>query len=135
MLETDGTVDKSLAIALLKWNDPDIEYFEPILEPIYYQARKARPASLLDQTKLQLTLYPNPAYDYVTVRYNLPNSTSQSMAIVVTDAMGRETINKALQSISGELILDIRHLAKGAYNVCLKEGNQLKANQKLIIVK
>ena len=49
--------------------------------------------------------------------------------------MGRETINKALQSVSGELILDIRHLAKGAYTVCLKEGNQLKANQKLIIVK
>jgi hypothetical protein len=82
-----------------------------------------------------MTLYPNPAYDYVTVRYNLPNSTSQSIAIVVTDAMGRETIHKPIQSASGELIMDIRHLAKGAYTVCLKEGTQLKANQKLIIVK
>jgi len=135
MLETEGTVDKSLAIALLKWNNPNLEYHEPILEPIYYQARKGKPQKAFYTGKVQFSLYPNPARDYVTLSYLVPENQMNSLSIQVKDATGRSVLSKQLPPNSPEYILDTKILTKGVYTVVLLQNNSPVQTAKLVIVK
>jgi hypothetical protein len=135
MLESEGTVEKSLAIALLKWNNPELEYNEPILEPIYYQARKAKPQKAIYTGKVQFSLYPNPARDFVTLSYLVPENQMNSLSIQVKDATGRSVLSKQLPPNSSEYILDTKILTKGVYTVVLLQNNSPGQTAKLVIVK
>lgn len=135
MLETEGTVDKSLAIALLKWNNPNLEYHEPILEPIYYQARKGKPQKAFYTGKVQFSLYPNPARDYVTLSYLVPENQKNSLTVQLKDATGKIVLSKHLPPNSSEYILDTKTLTKGVYTVVLLHNDRFVQTAKLVIVK
>lgn len=135
MLETEETVDKSLAIAILLWNDPSFEYYEPILEPSGYQMRKARPQKHSTKETIVLRLYPNPARDYFTVYYKVPDAFRQALSLQVKDASGRLVLQQPLPDNTSEYMIDTGTLNKGVYNVILLNNKSMLKAEKLVIVK
>jgi beta-glucanase (GH16 family) len=125
MLETEGTVNKALAISILLWNDPYFEYNEPILEPTGYQMRKARPQKSVAKQTIELKLYPNPARDYFTVFYKVPDAFRNSLSLQVKDASGRIVLQQPLPDNAFEYMIDTGTLAKGVYTVVLLNNNSL----------
>jgi hypothetical protein len=135
MLETEGTVDKSLAIAILLWNDPDFEYNEPILEPTGYQMRKTKPQKAIATDVTVMRLYPNPARDYFTVFYKVPESQRNSLSLQVKDATGRIVLQQPLLDNAFEYMIDTGILTKGVFTVVLLNNNRLLTAEKLVIIK
>ncbi len=135
MLETEETVDKSLAIATILWNDPSFEFYEPILEPANYQMRKATTQKSVPKETIVLRLYPNPARDYFTVYYKVPDALRNSLLLHVKDASGRLVLQQPLPENAIEKMIDTGTLNKGVYTVILLNNNSMLKAEKLVIVK
>lgn len=129
------SVEKSLAIAILLWNNPDFEYNEPILEPIGYQMRKIRPQKTVAKQIIKLKLYPNPAKDYFTVFYKVPDAFRNSLSLQVKDATRRIVLQQSLPDNALEYMIDTGTLTKGVYTVVLLNNNSLLKAEKLVIIK
>jgi len=125
---------KALAISILLWNDPNFEYYEPILELTGYQMRRAPKKPKLPAENLSFNIYPNPARDYITVAWEIPVHPHSSASLIVTDAMGRELMIKSLPSASGEMMIDIATLPKGVFTVWLVSNKKPLANRKLVVI-
>ncbi len=83
-----------------------------------------------------LALFPNPAGDMVTLKYNNPDI-QQSVILVVTDMVGRQILSDAfvLQNGTGYEQLSTKGLTNGIYIVALYSGAQMMYSNKLIIEK
>ncbi len=135
MLETEGPIRNALAIAILLWNDPSFEYYEPILDPVNYQMRKARPQKSVAKETIVLRLYPNPARDYFTVYYKVPDALRNSLSLQVKDASGRMVLQHPLPKNAFEHMIDTGSLNKGVYTVILLNNKSMLKAEKLVIVK
>ena len=87
---------------------------------------------LLDQNvaKQEFTLYPNPANDFVTLRYNFG---TENTALEIYDLSGRTISTNLLTSSNGELQIATSSYASGMYIVVVKQGGVLLAQKKLVI--
>ena len=137
IMQTEEIVDKSMALALLKWNNPDYEYYEVILEPGESSERKARPNSDKKDTEDEVLfkIFPNPASDYVTVQYRTSDKVYKTLSIVVKDGSGRKIIEKQLKGGDNEELLDTQKLISGFYTVLLYTDINVIAVEKLTINK
>ncbi|WP_027378556.1 T9SS-dependent choice-of-anchor J family protein [Chryseobacterium daeguense] len=72
-----------------------------------------------------LTIYPNPAADYIKVQAN------HSVDLAFYDASGRLVLEKS--NVSPDTAVSVQGLAKGNYIVSIKEKNSKPKTQKLII--
>ncbi|MEC3876701.1 T9SS-dependent choice-of-anchor J family protein [Chryseobacterium salviniae] len=72
-----------------------------------------------------LTIYPNPAKDYIKVQANY------SVELTIYDASGRIVMEKS--RVSPDTPVSVQGLAKGNYIVSIKEKNSNPKTQKLII--
>jgi hypothetical protein len=72
---------------------------------------------------IEISLYPNPAQNYITVSLDAAEECTASLSIV--NAVG-ESYNTAIkQLVQGNNVysLNVEHLAPGAYMVCIKTGS------------
>ena len=80
-------------------------------------------------TKIQsdvFRVYPNPANDYIELFYNF-NMGSGNLHLIISDALGKNILEKILNAESNQLLLSIKDFAKGNYFCTLyNNGKQLK---------
>ncbi len=77
--------------------------------------------------------YPNPAVDYITIRYNLLKA-QENTELHIYDALGRKVETIGIGKVyEGQAILDTRKHANGVYIYeIVQEGNQV-LNGKIIV--
>ena len=86
-------------------------------------------SSALDEFKsMKFHLYPNPAYDKITIKFLI--NTDRRTKIIITDLHGNRVIYKEVKSLVENL--DIHELSSGAYLVKIFSDNNYNI-QKLII--
>jgi hypothetical protein len=134
LLDQDGSVKKAMALAILKWNNRNHHYSEPILDAPDYQPRKARSSTKPQESRSKLIVYPNPARDYFTLKY-LSDRKQQNLKVVVVNNLGQALITWKPQPGETEILIDTGSLLPGAYTVLLYDGNTMLQSQKLIIIK
>lgn len=97
--------------------------------------RKARPQKSVAKQTIELRLYPNPARDYFTVFYKVPDAFHNSLSLQVKDASGRIVLQQSLPDNAFEYMIDTGTLAKGVYTVVLLTNKNLLKAEKLVIIK
>lgn len=133
-LEQDGSIKKAMAVAVLKWNNRNHHYTEPILEAPAYQPRRRKPAIITVKSEPELSVFPNPARDYFTLKYRTDHN-YRNIRLIITNNLGQTILNRNLEEWEGGKLIDTRQLLSGAYSVHLYNGNILIKSQKLIIIK
>ena len=138
ILSNDRPLTSSLALALLKRDNPAMVYNEPVYDITQNAARKSRPENnQLVSNNLshkEFKLYPNPAIDYTTLVYNCKFA---DMSYSITDMQGRVLTTVKLQTVenmnSREVLIDLQGLSPGTYHFVIKTGKRILWNDKLII--
>ena len=77
----------------------------------------------------EVKLFPNPAYDRVTVQYAL--SRPQTAEVRVFDLTGRLVVSQVLEGMTGETIFSVRNLPAGLYAWTLAGENGLLGSGKI----
>lgn len=75
-------------------------------------------------------VYPNPVNDIVNIA--VPKDYSGALAVKITDLAGRIVVEKQFAAASGNLKLDVKHLAKGNYMVKLA-GEKTQAIEHIVV--
>lgn len=91
---------------------------------------------MMELTK-QLTsiqIYPNPARDYVTFDYQLPEYV-ENATIVITTMVGKIVQQFDLNNTQGQVLWDTRQRQNGIYFYALKQGNNTLTSGKVSIIK
>ena len=97
--------------------------------------RKTRPQKSAAKETIVLRLYPNPARDYFTVYYKVPDALRNSLSLQVKDASGRIVLQHPLPDNAFEYMIDTGILTKGIYTVVLLNSNRMLKAEKLVIIK
>ncbi len=79
-----------------------------------------------------ITVYPNPASNVLTVKYN-PHNNNGLTTIEVIDAYGRKVYNTAQSTNTQQTEINVADWAKGLYLVRLKENCIVIGNKKVVI--
>ena len=81
-------------------------------------------------------VYPNPALDYTTLRYNCKYA---NLTYEISDMQGRVLITGKLETIkdmeANEVLIDLKGLSPGTYHFVIKTNDLRAWNDKLIIAK
>lgn len=114
---------------------------ECIEEPIYNMNNSSARVIPVNDAMLELTksltnlnVYPNPATDYVTFEYILPEYIEQS-TIIITSITGKIIQEFDLKDIEGQLLWDTRAVENGIYFYALKNGDKTLTSGKVSIIK
>ena len=83
----------------------------------------------LVQGQLPTTVFPNPASDLVTVKFEL--SSARSLNVMITDMAGKKVKSFVYQGIEGinQMPLNIRAFSKGNYTLVITDGENQEAIQ------
>jgi PKD repeat protein len=92
------------------------------------KVREADGISELDE--FQLSLYPNPASEFIEVNTTIVSQ--ESFAMVLYDAQGRQVLSQSNLNFATNKRVSIAHLAKGVYHVKLQVG-ELVFTEKLVV--
>ncbi|MCF8217498.1 MAG: right-handed parallel beta-helix repeat-containing protein [Bacteroidales bacterium] len=141
-LETIAELKKpqlsQMAYSLLKLNNIDYEYEIDIPLPEDHTEIKAiQPGDFVkDKTELQkLKVYPNPAYDFVTVEYRTLHLVYKKLSLYIYGSNGNEVMYRSLKGGNNEELIDLGNLHSGTYLIRLLADGDVLESQKLNIVK
>ena len=92
--------------------------------------------AMLELTKslTNLQVHPNPATDYVTFEYKLPEYVEQS-TVIITSITGKVIKEFDINDAEGQLLWDTRTIENGIYFYALKRGDKTLASGKVSIMK
>jgi hypothetical protein len=92
--------------------------------------------AMLELTKslTNLKVYPNPATDYVTFDYELPEYVEKSTIIIIS-ITGKVVKEFDMSDIKGQVLWDTRTIENGIYFYALKQGKTTLASGKVSIMK
>lgn len=127
----------AFAISLLQDNDPGFEWNEIVLEPD--EENKSGGESIEElKTSIDIdksfSIYPNPAYDFVTAAYNTDRQAYKQLSIVMYNSHGKKVLEHPLQDYYNEVIIDLTKLSVGIYYVSLVGDGQRIATKKLNLI-
>ena len=71
----------------------------------------------------KITVYPNPANNSFIVDYN------RAGVIKLYDMLGKEVLT---QTVNGKTEININHLPKGIYSICVISGGKIVGNSKIV---
>lgn len=78
-----------------------------------------------------LEIFPNPTSNSLTIRYNATTELSET-SLTIVDVLGREVYRSGIEFENGEITVDVRHFASGAYIVALTHNKEVVKYSKLI---
>lgn len=135
IVDLDEAQTSAFATALLMLDNPDMVYYEEVVLPSSNSARKSNMAiETKERSEDKMVLYPNPAFDYVTVNLQLSQEYS-NLQLNIYDEVGKLTLSRKLSENEIEIILDLSSLSIGSYSVQLL-GNDCSVDvQKLNVIK
>lgn len=77
-------------------------------------------------------LYPNPAREWTTLNFDLPNA-DEVAQWVIEDLSGRVLLTERLNGALGQVLVDTRTLSAGSYVVSLRTGPKVLGTERLIV--
>lgn len=83
--------------------------------------------------ELKVNLSPNPAANWISVEYKLPDGCSEA-TFVITNALGIKKASICLEGDQGCKVIDLTNMASGIYSCILRCGTFVKT-EKLVITK
>jgi hypothetical protein len=101
-----------------------------ILGELHLQGAKLE----LTKSLTNLKVYPNPATDYVTFDYELPEYVEKS-TIIITSITGQIIKEFEVNNIEGQVLWDTRTIENGIYFYALKRGDKTLISGKVSIMK
>jgi hypothetical protein len=117
ILEHGIAYTHEMALALLKWNNHRFAFEEFILDYTPQQQRKVKRSKKTSEPNLEV--FPNPARDYFTLIYKVPETNKGYPVILITDITGRVIHRIDAQSYSGDVLVDATNFVSGVYSVSL----------------
>jgi len=95
--------------------------------------RKRNPALNTENSKdYKFEVYPNPAYDYVIIDYELKTEDKNSL-IQISDNTGRIIKTITLNSAIGQKVFDCKGMTSGLYNFVLKTSRKVLETKRISI--
>jgi len=76
--------------------------------------------------------YPNPANNYVSFDYDIPQEVSQAQ-ILITNLLGAVVYEGTLEGLNGTKRIDVSNLTEGIYFATLKLDNEVATSQKILV--
>lgn len=135
LVEANRPQITATAVAILKQNDPGFAYSEIILEPDTNSVPKREGVALEKVKEAQLKLYPNPAYDYITVLCELDQYVQSSYKLQLCNALGQLLYERELADDSVELMIGLGDYPGGNYHIILVGDGKHLANEKFTIIR
>jgi Secretion system C-terminal sorting domain len=128
--------DYSSANAILKqiFNNPYEEWIEPFHAPRSMQQLPSENSMVTDAKSSYLTIYPNPANDFVYFDYQLPENVSQA-TVNVYNYVGKVVQSFTIFGSEGTATQNVSELANGLYMFSIVADNATIAQQKVVITK
>ncbi|MCK5847248.1 MAG: T9SS type A sorting domain-containing protein, partial [Bacteroidales bacterium] len=135
IINQSGT-NHSMALALLVWNNPDMELNELILKKPENGSRMAAPeqAKRPEITSL-FKVFPNPAKDYFTLQYNSDIEQIKGLNAIITDMQGKTIRKIKFNNNNIDELIDTHELKPGVYSISLYASDLLIEAQRITIVK
>jgi hypothetical protein len=133
ILEHGIVYTHEMALALLKWNNHRFAFEEFILDYTPQQQRKVKRSKKTSEPNLEV--FPNPARDYFTLIYKVPETNKGYPVILITDITGRVMHRIDAQSYSGDVLVDATNFVSGVYSVSLITADNRQSMQRLVIVR
>jgi hypothetical protein len=96
------------------------------------KSQRTRSNGAADQMADEITIAPNPTQTWATVTYTLTKEATDGL-IEVKDATGRPVLSERLAGKQGQVVLDTRLLAKGAYTVQCRADGVVLVTERLIV--
>ena len=95
------------------------------------------PQADINKLLTTVTVYPNPARDYVSFAYQLPSKVAADggAMLIVSDVTGRTIQEITLTNLQGETVVDTRNLPEGLYYYTLQFGAEQLASGTVSIEK
>lgn len=111
-------------------------YDEPYLNPDLTKCSVVRNPvkNYVKPTKSLLKVYPNPAYDFITIEYNT-NNDKANVVVELSDESGRKVYIQQLVRQLDAIILDTRNFKSGNYFVKLVVDNKTANSAKFVIAR
>jgi hypothetical protein len=134
-VEANRPLITAAAVAMLKQNDPDFVFNEIILQPDTNSVPKQALARLKSKKESSLKLYPNPAYDYITVSCKLDQYVQSSYKLQLYNALGQLLYERALSVDNTEQMIPLGEYPAGNYHFILIGDGQHLANEKFTIIR
>jgi hypothetical protein len=111
----------------------DYEFHFPTIPTRRKAAKVANPMQRLGQLLTEVAVYPNPATDYLTFEYQLPEYVKECL-VEISDFTGKKIKEVILKNSRGIYNLDTRAMAAGIYIYTIRhEGSILNTNKFSII--
>ncbi len=136
ILNADKPMTSQMALALLKRDNPDYVFNEIVNDVSQNSARMANPKTnnTLVMQNDEYKLYPNPAIDYTTLKYNCKY---ENLNYTISDMQGKVLKNKSLKTISdiasNEVLINLGDLSSGSYQIIIKSNGLTLWSEKMII--
>jgi hypothetical protein len=83
----------------------------------------------------ELSVYPNPARDYITVEYRTADVSTGKLWLLITDVSGRKLREITLKGGDNDELIDIRFLLPGVYTVSVVSEKAIISAKKLTVMK
>jgi hypothetical protein len=123
------------ALSLLKRNNPQYVYSEPVYDVSQSFARMARPSddkSFDSEEQAEFKLYPNPAHDYTTIE--LSENWTNSAELIIYNAVGQKVTQRNYDKGETNLKVNLQSLKPGLYYFNLINNGESIGIDKLIIL-
>ena len=81
----------------------------------------------------QLTIYPNPAKDYIVVEYHLESKTDHGL-LTINDSNGKKIKSVTISAIKDQIIIPVADLVMGMYVLSLNIDGKRVGSAKIAII-
>lgn len=135
LVEENGPQLSAMAVSLLKQNDPDFVYDEIVLEPDTNSVPKRERVTIDKEPEKYLRLYPNPAYEFITVSCELDQYIQTSYKLQLCNVLGQLLYERELSNENEELMIPLGNYPPGNYSIILMGDGKHLANEKFTIIR
>ena len=80
-----------------------------------------------------LALFPNPAKDFVVVKYNFISNNFLTGNIIITDNTGKTVRTETITTNTGQQTISISELSNGTYNISIQSNGEILGTETLVI--
>jgi hypothetical protein len=135
LAETGEFFPAAYARAMLLRHEPEFSYEEPIYLPVIQSQRKRNTAQPhFSATQSELSVYPNPAREYIIVEYKVQQADLPAV-ITVIDSKGSVVARLPVNDVEGQMLYETKGIHSGLYCFTLVTRLNAVVSKKVSVVK